>query len=157
SNISGIGSLLNLALQDPEHYHSQVNEVLSTLVRQRATEDQVRDSGECNDAGAEKLKYERSEALPEVQAAMNALGDPRFAMLRHRFSAGGCEVRTLRLDHRYLDELDLRDKDLSCADLSQSHFRRASFYHAILRGVNFGGARIADFDLPDFPQNDADA
>lgn len=169
ANVSGIGSLLNLALQDPANYHSQVNEVLSTLVRQRATESRVRRSGECQDdkstaaVDPRTLKYERSEAVPEVQSAMSVFGHPKFASYRYRlkFLSGACEARSasrldltyLRLDHRYLDELDLSGKNFSCADLSQSHFRRTSFYQAVLHGTDFGGARIADFEIPGFPED----
>ncbi len=167
ANISGISSLLNLALQDPDGYHAQVNEVLSTLVRQRATEDRVQMSGECRDydgskgAVDQKLNYPRGEALPEVQAAMTALGHPRFATYRQQFASGVCEPSTgrldltgLRLDHLYLDELDLSARDFTCANLSQSHFRRGRFRNAILRGADFGGARIADFEVPGFPADD---
>jgi uncharacterized protein YjbI with pentapeptide repeats len=162
SKIAGIGSLLNLAVQDPAGYHSQVNDVLSALVRQQARAPQMSDSVECNEAASATFKYPRSEALPEVQAAMTALGNRQFASYRHKFFSGACERRsddavdltTLTLDHRYLDELDLSGRDFSCAGLSQTQLHRVSFNKAILRGTDFRGARIADFETPHFPERE---
>jgi uncharacterized protein YjbI with pentapeptide repeats len=154
--ISGIGSLANLALKDPAGYQSQVHGVLSALVRQQATKSSMALSGECNDELGSQ--YSRSEALPEVQAAMTALGNRRFASYRDRFVASACESASsddsdlilLSLDHRYLDELDLGRRDFSCAGMSQAQLHRVNFRDAILRGTDFRGARIADFETPGF-------
>jgi uncharacterized protein YjbI with pentapeptide repeats len=162
AKIAGIGSLFNLALQDPAAYHFQVNDVLSALVRHRTRTSQMSDSVECDGDASFKLTYPRSEALPEVQAAMTALGNRQFALYRDKFSSGACEswsdhatnLTTLRLDHRYLDELDLSAGDFSCAGLSQSQLHRVSFSKATLRGTDFRGARIADFETPHFPEDE---
>ena len=160
--IGGIGSLFILALQDPVTYHFQINDILSALVRQQTMTSPMSDSMECEGSASSTSKYPRGAAPPEVQAAMTALGNRKFASYRDKFSSGACQswsgnavnLTALSLDHQFLDELDLSGKDFSCAGLSQAQLHRVSFNKAILRGTDFRGARIADFETPHFPEND---
>lgn len=154
--IAGIGSLYNLALQDPAGYHFQVNDVLSALVKKNADKSPMSISLECNGPGHELES--RSEARAEVQAAMTVLGNRRFASYRARVLNGACEtggdLANLRLDHLYLDELDLGERDFSCASLTQTKLHIVNFRGAWLRGTDFSGARFADFETPLFPEAD---
>ncbi len=156
AQISGINSLSNLALQDPDGYHSPVNDVLSALVRQKATATPMRASQECNEDSS--APYPRGEATPAIQYAMTALGNRKFASYRDKLVRGACEsssgkstdLETVRLDHAFLDELDLSGRDLSCVGLSQAQIHVASLRSAILQGTDFRGARIADFENSKF-------
>lgn len=160
---AGIGSLVNLALQDPEGYRSQAHTVLSALVRKEAaTTSPMQSSQECGDDHAPQ--YPRGEADPMVQAAITALGNRALAAYRDKFkfASGTCEswaedgrdLVTLSFDHRYLDELDLSRRDFSCLGLSQAQLHLVSFYKTILRGADFRGARIADYETPNFPKDE---
>lgn len=184
TNIAGVRTLMLLGIQDPEHYHVHANDVLSTFVAGKTRSRKVitAHSGECSnefggtgirpqepepqngderairDAWYRQALDDREEALPEVQAAMKALGNRQFAAHRKHHEFRTCyspteDAATLKLEHLYLDDLDLNGLDLSCSLMSQSRFRRTNFNNANLHKADLRGTRMADFDIPDSPSS----
>jgi hypothetical protein len=146
AHIAGLYSLRLLATRDPDNYYWLVLDTLATSIRAAAIKDVVTDAGlsaECGASIADARRQDREDAIPEIQAAMNALGDAEFA--KHRI---GQEVGAVKLEHLYLDDLNLGYMDFSGALMSQSRFRRTNLAHARLIGTDFRGAVFDDWRIP---------
>jgi hypothetical protein len=65
-------------------------------------------SEECGANSADAKRHDREEANPEIQTAMNVLGDPEF--VKHRVAQ---QIGPLHLEHLYLDDLNLGYKGTS--------------------------------------------
>ena len=171
ANLAGIRVLAGLGAQQPEEYHAQAEAILSTYVKERTLHEFITPTSECsNDFSLTKpnqalrraakrgrsavRKGDREEADPGVQAAMTALGESKFASYR-RPSDGLCGSDrlkpALRLEHLFLDDLDLNNLDLSCSRLTNSHFRRVSLQNTDLSHADLRGVRLADFEVPGSP------
>ncbi len=165
AHVAGIYSLGALALWDPSGYHRLVIGTLSQTVRALANKDIIEQAGmsaECIGWDGPYSRPDREEADPEVQAAMTILGDRkvaegRGALFRPKDNScvaksgnelGTFSLRLVRAEHLYLDDLELSYSDFSCALMSQSKFRRTSFYGATLHGTDFRGATFADHSIP---------
>lgn len=102
-----------------------------------------------------KITPNRREAHRGLQAAMSALGSPRFSSLRVHSARSSCQAaptnEALQLEHLYLDDLELSGLDYSCSRFSQSRFRRTSFAYAKLSNTDFRGATLSDYTIPRSP------
>jgi uncharacterized protein YjbI with pentapeptide repeats len=146
AHVAGFYSLRLLASSDPDSYYLLVRDTLATSIRTLATKDAVTAAGlslECGASLGQAKRQDREEAIPEIQAAMNVLGDPEFA--KHRIMQ---QVGAVALEHLYLDDLNLSYMDFSGAFMSQSRFRRTNLAHAQLIGTDFRGAQFDDWQIP---------
>lgn len=146
AHIAGFYSLQLLVTRDPDNYYRIVRDTLTSSIRTIALKDVVTGAGlseECGASPAEAKRHDREEAIPEVQAAMNILGDPEFA--KHGV---GHDLGPASLEHLYLDDLNLGYKNFSGAFMSQSRFRRTNFAFAQLVGTDFRGAQLDDWHVP---------
>jgi uncharacterized protein YjbI with pentapeptide repeats len=160
ARVAGYFSLRQLVLQYPEEALLTTG-VLTHSVRSIANDrdpfSKSAGSWECGGVTSPS-NGAREDADPEVQVAMNILGDQKLASLRSlRFdgaacktSAGSTSFSTINLSHLALDNLDLNGSDFSCLDMTQSHFRRTNFRDASLQGTNFGGSTFDDWKTPGF-------
>jgi uncharacterized protein YjbI with pentapeptide repeats len=159
SRVAGIYSLQYLVGIDVDRNIRRVNEMLTSSVRSNTTENQLRRSIECNGTGTNE---DREEALEDVQAALTVVGnrlyaehfthdyDPRAKMCLSKAD----DLRKLtylsyrpRLEHRFLDNLNLAETEFSCASFAASRFRRTSFQYANLRGADFRAAIFENRDI----------
>lgn len=149
ANLAGIRVLAGLGTQQPDEYHAQAEAILSTYVKEKTASEIIQTVGEC----ANNPPPDREEADVAVQAAMTAMGDPKFASFRRTggFCGSDPQKPPLRLEHLFLDDLDLSNLDLSCSRMTNSHFRRVSFYNTDLSYADLRGLRIADFNVPKSP------
>jgi uncharacterized protein YjbI with pentapeptide repeats len=172
SILAGVRIVNSLGTQVPDRYANHANDVLSAHVRKKTRSTEImRETGECHDSfnkpydqqdigsNGKPIKGDREEALEDVQAAMTALGNYKLAETRVSYSLGSCrssmgiDGQRLRLEHLYLDDLELSNTDFSCSLMSQSRFHRVSFYGANLQSVDFRGATFADYEIPASPTN----
>jgi uncharacterized protein YjbI with pentapeptide repeats len=172
SILAGIRIINSLGTQAPDGYGNHANDVLSAHVRKKTRSTEImKETGECHDdfkkpyneqyigSDGKPIKGDREEAAEDVQAAMTALGKSKLAETRVSYSLGSCrspmgiDGQRLRLEHLYLDDLDLSNTDFSCSLMSQSRFHRVSFYGANLQSVDFRGATFADYEIPASPTN----
>jgi uncharacterized protein YjbI with pentapeptide repeats len=159
SHVAGIYSLQYLVGLDVNRNIRRVNEMLTATVRSHTTKEQLRPSIECNGSGTME---DREEASEEVQAALKVVGnklyaehfthdyDPRRKMCLPK----GDDLGRLtyfayrpRLEHRFLDNLNLAETDFSCASFAASRFRRTSFQYANLQGADFRAAIFENKDI----------
>jgi uncharacterized protein YjbI with pentapeptide repeats len=161
SHVAGIYSLQYLVGLDVNRNIRRVNDMLTATVRSGTTEEQLRRSIECNGTGTD-APQDREEASEDVQAALTVVGNRLYAdHFTHDYNprAKMClskadDLRKLtyfsyrpRLEHRFLDDLNLTETDFSCASFSASRFRRTSFQYANLRGADFRAAIFENKDI----------
>ncbi|GLH81825.1 hypothetical protein SSBR45G_67340 [Bradyrhizobium sp. SSBR45G] len=177
TSVASIRTLVFLGTRYPDEYHEQAHSILSAYVLSKTLSKHVlKESQECrNDFGlsatafqellnSEQMKkdkgnevpQDREEPSPGVQSAMHAIGDPKFSRFRLHRDGEGCsspldESYALKLEHAIFDNLDLSGRDLSCALLSQTKFRRASLNQANLSHSDLRGADFSDFHIPGTP------
>ena len=165
ARVAGYYSLRQLVLQYPEEALLTTG-VLTHSIRSIANERDpfTKSSASVECGGAEEgatVRRDREDADPEVQVAMNILGEEKLASQRAlRFKrhgwltskatgclvpAGSTSLSTINLSHLALDNLDLNGADFSCLDMTQSRFRRTNFRDASLEGANFGGSTFDDW------------
>lgn len=160
SRVAGIYALQNLVGLDVDRNIRRVNEMLTATVRSRTTEERLRRSIECN--GAASGLQDREEALEDVQAALTVIGNKQYAAkfaldydpdqrvcIPKRESAEKSIHLSFRprLEHRFLDNLNLAETDFSCSNFSASRIRRTSFEYANLQGADFRATIFENRDL----------
>jgi uncharacterized protein YjbI with pentapeptide repeats len=161
SHVAGIYALQYLVGIDTDRNIRRVNEMLTATVRSHTTKETLRYSVECNGPGQDRPQ-DREEASEDVQAALTVIGNKLYAAHFNREydpHSKTCLPKSddlkrstyladrPRLEHRFLDDLNLDETDFSCSRFSASRFRRASFVYANLQGSDFRAAIFEDKDL----------
>jgi len=160
ARVAGYYSMRQLALQYPEEAlltAGVLTHSVRAIANERDTYANSRGSVECGGVD-DPTRIDREDADPEVQVAMNILGDEKLAGHRlTRFNgktcvsaSGSTSLSTINLSHLALDNLDLNGTDFSCLDMTQSRFRRTNFRDASLRGTDFRGSTFDDWRTPGF-------
>jgi uncharacterized protein YjbI with pentapeptide repeats len=156
AHVAALYSLAAIADKDPAGYRRQITDILVVHVRRLAAKDIIGEAGlaaECGLPGQQTYRGVREEANPEVQAAMNLLGMRKEDSGKKLTNENdNPHFGILRLEHLFLDDLDLADSSFVGAMMSNSYFRRTNFARATLRGTDFRGAHLNDWDIPGFPK-----
>jgi uncharacterized protein YjbI with pentapeptide repeats len=154
SSVAGIYALQYLVGLDTNRNIRRVTEMLTATVRSRTTEDELKYSVECNGEGVGR-RSDREDGREDVQAAMNVIGNKLYSNYytknydvnsRQCISRGDDQGKLTflayrpTLEHRYLDNLNLAERDFSCTRFSGSRFRRTSFQWSSLQGTDFRAA-----------------
>lgn len=160
SRVAGIYALQNLVGLDVDRNVRRVNEMLTATVRSRTTEERLRRSIECN--GEASGPQDREEALEDVQAGLTVIGNKQYAAkftLDYDPDQKVCVPKRERaekfihlsfrprLEHRFLDNLNLAETDFSCSNFSASRIRRTSFEYANLQGADFRATIFENRDM----------